>query len=99
MKIRLTLAAIAAAESATIFYAVLRLYQALGGDEPDPALIIWSPHAGFFWRAWTSAYLGGMGGFVGFVAASRDAERTARVLTVVTTLAAIAIGTQGLLVP
>jgi hypothetical protein len=99
MRIRMTLAAIAAAASATTSYAALRVSQALGDHEPDPALVVWNPHAGFFWRAWTSAYIGGMVAFVVFYAAGRDADRTARVLVVATTVATIAIAAQGLLVP
>jgi hypothetical protein len=40
-----------------------------------------------------------MGGFLGFLAAGRNVERTAKALVVGVTVAALAIGVQGLLVP
>jgi hypothetical protein len=43
--------------------------------------------------------VGGWGGFVAFLAAGRNAERTAKALVVGGTVAALAIGVQGLLVP
>jgi hypothetical protein len=64
-------------------YALLRLVQKLFLTEPDPALVFYSEHAGFFWRAWTAAYAGGTFAFLGWLAARRPGgeERTARVLS------------------
>jgi hypothetical protein len=97
--VRIALAAIAACTSAVAFYAVIRVAQALLFSEPDPALVIWSPHAGFFWRAWTAAYGGGMVGFVAYVAAGRDARGTARVLSITVLGVSGVIAAQGILVP
>jgi hypothetical protein len=97
--VRLALAVIAGSLTATSLYAVLRLVQALLLAEPNPALVIYSPHAGFFWRAWTAAYVGGMVAFVAWFAAGRDAPKTARVILAATTPAAALIVAQGLLVP
>jgi hypothetical protein len=67
--------------------------------EPDPALVFYSEHSGFFWRAWTAAYGGGTCTFVAWLAAGRNAERVARFLAraVVAALAAAAL--QALVVP
>jgi hypothetical protein len=101
MTARLALAGIAAALASAAFYAALRVGQALVGNEPDPALIIWSPHAGFFWRAWTAAYFGVMAGFVVFVVAARTLalDRVARALSVAVVVVALLVAAQGLFVP
>jgi len=96
---RLALSAIAAALAAAALYAALRVGQALVGTEPDPALIIWSPHAGFFWRAWTAAYFGVMVGFVVFVVAPRAPERVARAVSIAVLVVAALVAAQGLFVP
>lgn len=97
--VRLALAAIAACVTATLLYAILRVVQAVLFTEPDPALIIWSEHAGYFWRVWTVVYAAGMVGIIAYLAAGRDAARTARVLAKALVIAAVLITVQGLLVP
>jgi hypothetical protein len=98
-RVRLALAVVAACVASAALYAVLRIVQKLLFSEPDPALVVWSAHAGFFWRAWTSVYGGGMLGFVAWVAAGRDATRTARVLATALVVAALLIVAQGVLIP
>jgi hypothetical protein len=73
-------------------YAIVRAIQHAVYPEPNPAALVWSAHAGFFWRAWTVSYLGGVGAFVAFVVSRGRAEASARALA-----PAIAIAT-GLLV-
>lgn len=97
--VRVALAIVAACSMAAAVYAGLRLVQKLLFPDPDPALVIWSEHAGYFWRAWTAVYVGGMLGFVAYVAARRDPVRTARVLATSVVLSAVLITAQGLLVP
>ena len=97
--VRVALAAVAACTSATALYALLRIVQKLVFPEPDPALVIWSEHAGYFWRAWTAVYAGGMVGFVTYLVAKRAPERTARVVAIAIVVATIVLGAQGLLVP
>jgi hypothetical protein len=80
-------------------YAILRVAQALVFTEPDPALVIWSEHAGFFWRAWTVAYLGGMSAFLTWLGSARHAPRVASLLTKAVPIAAALLTAQGLLVP
>ena len=53
-------------------YAVVRAIQHFVFTEPNPATLVWSAHAGFFWRAWTVAYAGGMAAFVVLVVPHRS---------------------------
>ena len=78
--VRLGLGAMATSVAAVALYAVARALQLALVGEANPATVIWSAHAGFFWRAWTVLYAGGMAGFVAFLAAKRDPLRVARVL-------------------
>lgn len=97
--VRLSLAIVAACTSATAIYAALRIAQKLLFPEPDPALVIWSEHAGYFWRAWTSAYAGGMVGFSTYLISGPSPARTARVLAASVVIAAVLLTAQGVLVP
>jgi hypothetical protein len=97
--VRLGLATIAACATATGLYGVLRVAQALLFKEADPALVIWSEHAGFFWRVLTVGYVGGMIGLVTWLLSARHAQRVARVLVKVVVIAAALLAAQGVLVP
>ena len=97
--VRAALAVVAACTSAIALYALLRIAQKLLFPEPDPALVLWSEHAGFFWRAWTAAYVGGTGGFVAWIASGRDVSKTARVLASSIVVSALLVVAQGVLVP
>jgi hypothetical protein len=97
--VRLALATISACAAAGALYAALRVIQKILFREPDPALVIWSAHAGYFWRAWTAAYVGGMIGFITYIAAGRSTARTARVLATFVVISTVIITAQGLLVP
>lgn len=96
---RLGLALVAACTAAIFVYAALRVVQAVVLPEPDPALVLWSEHAGFFWRSWTAAYAGGTAGFVAWTLAGRDPARVTRVLARAVPTAAAALTAQGVLVP
>jgi hypothetical protein len=89
----------AAAVAAVLLYAVARAAQAALLPDADPAAVFYSEHSGYYWRAWTVTYAGGMLGFLAYIAARRDALRTARVLAAGVVVAAIAILLQGALVP
>ena len=97
--VRAALAAIAVCSTAMAVYALLRVAQKVLFPEPDPALVLWSEHAGYFWRAWTAFYVGGMAGFVAWIAAGRDAARTARVLASALVVSALLLAAQGLFLP
>lgn len=75
MKIALALAT--GFTSAALLYSILRIIQALVLPEPDPATVMWSEHSGFFWRAWTCAYVAGAVALIAFRFAD---DRLARVL-------------------
>ena len=97
--VRLGLAVMAACTTAVALYAVLRVAQALIFTEPDPALVIWSEHAGFFWRALTVGYVGGMVGFMTWLASARSSGQVAAVLARAVPIAATLLAAQGVLVP
>jgi hypothetical protein len=97
--VRLGLAVIAACAAATALYALVRVAQGVIFEEPDPALVIWSEHAGFYWRALTVGYVGGMVGFMTWLASARHAARVAGVLAKAVPIAAGLLGAQGVLVP
>lgn len=97
--VRVGLAFVAACATALLLYALVRTAQALLFPEPDPALVIWSEHSGYFWRALTVAYVGGMAGFVTWLASARHAGRIARLLTRLLPLAAALLTGQALLLP
>ena len=82
--------------AAALLYSLLRIIQALVLPEPDPTTVMWSEHSGFFWRAWTCAYVGGA---IMLIARRFAGERTAQLLAraIVPVTALIAI--QALFVP
>jgi hypothetical protein len=96
---RLVLAAIAALVASTGLYAALRVLQFFVFPDPNPALVVWSAHAGYFWRVATVAYLGGMAGIVAFWLTAHDAARVARVLARAVPFVAAVLAAQGALFP
>lgn len=98
-EVRLGLAVVAACTTAAALYAVLRVAQAMIFPDPDPALVIWSEHAGFFWRSLTVAYAGGMAAFFTWMASARHADRVASFLERATPASALLLAAQAFLVP
>lgn len=98
-RVRAGLALVAGCTSAMALYAIVRVAQALIFDEPDPALVIWSEHAGFFWRTLTVGYMGGMAALLTWMLAGRDAPRVAAFLVRALPIAAAAVAAQAILVP
>jgi hypothetical protein len=84
---------------ATGAYAVLRAGQALRGPGPNPATVIWSAHAGFFWRAWTAGYIGGMGAVMAAALARGRVEALARGLAPATVVATALLAATSVLFP
>jgi hypothetical protein len=80
-------------------YAILRAYEALLKDEPNPALVVWSPHVAVFWRLAIAGYVAGMVAPFAYVAASRDPRRLSRVLCTGVVVVGAMIGVQGLFLP
>jgi hypothetical protein len=96
---RLSLALQGACVTAVGLYAVLRFVQSILFNEPNPATVIWSAHAGYLWRSWTVAYAGIMAGFLVFAASGRDEVRVSESLRIALYVAGGLIFAQGLFVP
>ena len=98
-RLRAALAVIAWCTVAMGLYAIVRVAQSLIFVEPDPALVIWSEHAGFFWRTLISVYVGGMAAFITWLLTGREALRVASFLARALPVAACMLAAQALLVP
>jgi hypothetical protein len=81
---------------ATLAYAIFRAAAFFATHEPDPALVIWSEHAGFYWRAVTAIFAGVLGGLA---AALAPEERIAKILAPTMMLAAAMLALQALFIP
>ena len=75
-------------------YGIVRGIQFFVYPDPNPATLVWSAHAGFFWRCWTCAFAGGLTGFIAFVAARRDLANTARALVGAVAMAGAILSAQ-----
>jgi hypothetical protein len=82
--------------AAALLYSMLRIVQALVMPEPDPAAVMWSEHSGFFWRAWTCAYVAGA---VALVVRCFANERIANLLARAIIPVAALVAAQALFVP
>jgi hypothetical protein len=80
-------------------YAILRGLQAVLSPAADPARLVWSAHAGFFWRAWTVSYAGGIAAFVTLALARGRSERAARALAPGVVVAASLLVLQSVIFP
>ena len=80
-------------------YAVVRAIQRIVYPDPNPAALVWSAHAGFFWRAWTVAYLGGVAAFVTFLVARGRNRAAARALAPAIAVAAGLLALQSAFLP
>lgn len=98
---RLALAIAAGCVVALTSYAALRVIQAIAFPEPNPAIVIWSERAGYFWRLWIAAYIGGMAAIGAWAlgGSAAGADRIAGALPKAIGVAALAIAAQGTLVP
>jgi len=96
---KLALGFIAACISAVGLYAFLRIVQAHLFAEANPATVIWSAHAGYYWRCWTVAYAGTMVGFAAYGAAGKHPEQVVRWLGHALTVAVALMVYQGVFVP
>ena len=96
---RAALAAMAGCVSAVALYAILRALQLVFFSEPNPATVIWSAHAGYFWRVLIVSYAGGMAAMMAWNAAESAPARVARFLASAVVVAAALILLQGVLLP
>jgi hypothetical protein len=96
---RLGLGFVAACTSAAGLYGVLRIVQKHLFPDANPATVIWSAHAGYYWRCWTVAYAGAMIGFLAYGAAARSPAKVVRILVHGLTISVAIAAYQGLMVP
>jgi hypothetical protein len=61
-------------------YALVRTVQFFLYPDPNPATLVWSAHAGFFWRSWTCAYAGAIAAFIAYVPTRRHLAASVRAL-------------------
>lgn len=80
-------------------YAIVRAIQFFLYPDPNPATLVWSAHAGYFWRAWTVAYAGGIAAFVAFVVARNRIEAATAALVTAIGVAAALLALQTALMP
>jgi hypothetical protein len=80
-------------------YALLRSVQVLRAPEPNPAIVVWSAHAGFFWRAWTAGYIGGMAAVLVALVARERLDAAAGALVPATIVAATLLALTSLFFP
>jgi hypothetical protein len=81
---------------AALAYAVFRAAAFFATHEPDPALVIWSEHAGFYWRSVTAIFAGVL---AGLAAALAPEERIAKILAPTMLLSAAVLAMQALFIP
>jgi hypothetical protein len=80
-------------------YAVVRAIQFFVYPDPNPATLVWSAHAGYFWRAWTVGYAGGIATFIAFPIVRGRIERAVRALAPAVAVAAGLLALQALFLP
>jgi hypothetical protein len=80
-------------------YAAVRAIQFFLYPDPNPATLVWSAHAGYFWRAWTVGYAGGMATFIAFPLVRGDLARSARALVPAVGVATALLALQALFFP
>jgi len=98
-RVCLALALATGCVTALAAYPVLRAWQVIVVGEANPVTVLTPVHMAFFWRAWTSAYVGGMGAFVGYFAARRDSVRLARALSRAIIVVATVLAVQAVFLP
>jgi hypothetical protein len=80
-------------------YAVVRTIQFFVYPDPNPRAVVWSAHAGYFWRAWTVSYAGGIAAFVALLLTRRRLDTLARALVPAVGIAAALLALQAGLFP
>lgn len=80
-------------------YAVIRTIQFFLNPDPNPSAVVWSAHAGYFWRVWTVSYAGGIAAFVVLLVARKHAVGWARALIPAIGVVAALLALQGALFP
>ena len=84
---------------AVLLYGAVRTIQYFVFPEPNPATVVWTAHAGYFWRIWIVSFAGGIAAFAAYLLAQRDPGRVARALVPGVAIATIVVTAQGVLLP
>lgn len=80
-------------------YAVVRAIQFFLYPDPNPATLVWSAHAGFFWRCWTCAYAGGIASFIAFLVIRANPAKALRTLPPAIAITAAMLALQTAILP
>jgi hypothetical protein len=80
-------------------YALVRTVQFFIYPDPNPATLVWSAHAGFFWRSWTCAYAGAIAAFIAYVPTRRHLAASVRALGPAVAIAGVLIALQTAIFP
>ena len=99
MRVRLALALVWGLLAAVALYAVVRGVQYFAFPDPNPAIVVWSAHAGYFWRAWIVAYGGGFAAFIVFFASRSLAPKLAGALPAAVIASAALLAVQAIAFP
>ena len=99
MRMRLGLALVWGLATAVLLYAVVRAVQYFLFPDPNPVLVVWSPHAGYFWRSWIVSYGGGLAAFIVFFASRTAAPKLARALPAALLASAAVLVAQTIVFP
>jgi hypothetical protein len=84
---------------AIVSYACVRALQFFLAPATNPALPVWSTHAGYLWRVWTVAYAGGIAAFIAFPLVRAHPAAAARALAPALGIAAALLALQTALFP
>ena len=95
----LVLAIVAGILTVPATYALLRGYDVIFKNEPNPATVIFSAKIAMFWRVGIGSYAGGMVAFATYFAAVKRIELVVRAVSIAAVVVAAMIGLQGLLLP
>ena len=80
-------------------YAVVRGIQFFVSPDPNPATLVWSAHAGFFWRCWTCVYAGGLASFVAYLFTRYRLDRSVAALGPAIAVVAVLLALQVTIFP
>lgn len=93
------IAAMSALVAAIALYPTLRAIQLVLYPEANPATVVWTAHAGYFWRAWICAFGGALVGIVVFSLGEAARARVVRALPIAAAVACALLVLQAVLLP
>jgi hypothetical protein len=85
--------------AAVAAYALVRTVQFFVYPDPNPATLVWSAHAGFFWRSWTCAYAGALAAFIAYVPTRRHLAASVKALGPAVAVVAVLLALQTAVFP